>query len=54
MHTEKRKKIILNEERLSYTSEKYGKGIIGKIVMPGFYDNGENMSLDRDLRGNSA
>lgn len=48
--TVKKKKIILNEERLSYTSEKYGKGIIGKIVMPGFYDNGENMSLDRDLR----
>ncbi len=46
----KREKIILHEERLSYTSEKYGKGIIGKIVMPGFYDNGENISLDRDLR----
>lgn len=46
----KREKIVLNEDRVSYTFEPYADGIIGKIILPGFYDNGEGVSAERDLR----
>lgn len=46
----KREKILLNEERLSYTYEPYADGVIGKIVLPGFYDNGEGVNSEKDLR----
>ncbi len=46
----KREKIVLHEERLSYTYEPYADGVIGKIVLPGFYDNGEGVNAERDLR----
>lgn len=46
----KREKIVLHEERLSYTYEPYADGVIGKIVLPGFYDNGEGVNSEKDLR----
>lgn len=46
----KREKIVLNEERLSYTYEPYADGVIGKICLPGFYDNGEGINSEKDLR----
>lgn len=46
----KREKIILHEERLTYTYEPYADGVIGKIVLPGFYDNGEGVNSEKDLR----
>lgn len=46
----RREKIVLHEERLSYTYEPYADGVIGKIVLPGFYDNGEGVNAERDLR----
>ena len=46
----KREKILLNEERLSYTYEPYADGVVGTICLPGFYDNGEGINSERDLR----
>jgi carboxyl-terminal processing protease len=46
----KREKVLLNEDRLTYAVEPHGNGWIGKIVLPGFYDNGEGVSSEKDLR----
>jgi len=48
--TLKPEKIILNDERLSYTYEPYGDGIIAKIDLPGFYDNGSGVNAEKDLK----
>ncbi|NGX50946.1 MAG: Tail-specific protease [Chlamydiae bacterium] len=45
-----REKITMHAERLSFTAEPYGDGIIGKINVPAFYDNGGKVSLDNDLK----
>lgn len=45
-----REKIIMNDDRLSLKIEPFADGLIGKINMPGFYDNGENVSAEKDLR----
>ncbi|MDN3507547.1 MAG: S41 family peptidase, partial [Simkaniaceae bacterium] len=43
-------KIVLQEERVSYTTEVCRDGIIAKINLPGFYDNGDGITLERDLK----
>ena len=45
-----REKITMNDERLTFSSELYGGGVIGKIDVPAFYDNGGKVSLDKDMR----
>lgn len=45
-----REKITMDNERLSIDFVPHGDGIIGKITVPAFYDNGGAVSLDRDLR----
>ncbi len=45
-----RQKITMDDERLSLASTPCGDGIIGKITVPAFYDNGGQVSLDRDMR----
>ncbi len=45
-----REKITMDDERLSLEFVPNGDGIIGKINVPAFYDNGGAISLDRDLR----
>jgi len=45
-----REKIIMNDDRLSLEVEPFADGVIGKINMPGFYDNGEHVSAEKDLR----
>ena len=45
-----REKITMDDERLSLEFVPNGDGIIGKITVPAFYDNGGAVSLDRDLR----
>lgn len=45
-----REKIVLNQERLTFTAEPCGDGYIGKVVLPGFYDNGEGINAEKDLR----
>lgn len=45
-----REKIVMNDERLSVTSEPFGDGVIGKINLPAFYDNGQEISVKKDLQ----
>lgn len=45
-----REKIILEDERLTYESVPTAGGVIGRISLPGFYDNGGHLSADRDLK----
>ncbi|GAB4187404.1 MAG: carboxy terminal-processing peptidase [Simkaniaceae bacterium] len=45
-----REKIIMEGERLSYSSEPFADGIIGKIDLPSFYDNGEGVTAEKDLK----
>ncbi len=44
-----REKIIMDNERLSFETEPFADGIIGKIHIPGFYDNGKKVSVEKDL-----
>lgn len=46
----KREKILLNEERVSYTSEPFGDGYLGKVILPSFYESGSASSVEKDLR----
>ena len=46
----KREKIAMTDEIVSYESEPYAHGIIGKISLPGFYDNGGEINAERHLR----
>jgi len=41
--------IIMNNERVHFCVEPYEEGVIGKITIPSFYDNGGELSLDQDL-----
>lgn len=45
----KRESIVINDDRVSYTSESFGNGIIGKIVLNSFYQGGGVTSED-DVR----
>jgi len=45
-----REKIVMQDERVQYTSEPYGEGIIGKIVLSSFYESGGNSSCEKDMR----
>lgn len=45
-----REKIVMNDDRLSLEVEPFADGVIGKINMPGFYDNGQDVSVEKDLR----
>jgi carboxyl-terminal processing protease len=45
-----RQKIIMDDERLTYSYEPFADGIIGKVKFDAFYDNGEGITTDRDLK----
>ncbi len=45
-----REKILMQEERLQYTSEPFADGIIGKINLPSFYEGGEDSSCEKDMK----
>jgi carboxyl-terminal processing protease len=46
----KREKIVMQDDRVQYTFEPYGDGIIGKINLPSFYEGGGGTSCATDLR----
>lgn len=46
----KREKIVMQDDRVSYSYEPYGNGIIGKLNLPSFYESGEGSSCEVDLR----
>lgn len=45
-----REKIIMNDDRLALEIEPYGDGVIGKVSLPSFYDNGGDVSAEKDFR----
>jgi len=56
-HTEERlkvslakEKILMEGDRLTYSAEAFGSGIIGKLVLPSFYESGDGSSCERDIR----
>jgi carboxyl-terminal processing protease len=45
-----REKIVMQEERVQFSSEPFAGGIIGKIVLPSFYEGGHITSSEQDMR----
>lgn len=45
-----REKIILDSDRISIDFEPFLDGVIGKINLSSFYDNGTGINVERDLR----
>lgn len=46
----KREKIVIQDDRVQYSYERYGDGIIGKINLPSFYESGEGTSCEVEMR----
>ncbi len=46
----KREKILMQEERVQFKEEAFGDGIIGKLVLPSFYESTDAPSCEMDLR----
>jgi carboxyl-terminal processing protease len=46
----KREKILMQEERVQWTAEPFGGGIIGKLVLPSFYESSSATSCETDIR----
>lgn len=46
----KRQKITMDDDRLSYSYERFADGIIGKIEFNAFYDNGEGVTTEKDFK----
>lgn len=42
--------IVMNEERIQTSYEKMGEGIIGKITLGSFYESGDGVSSERDIK----
>ena len=46
----KREKIILDDERVQFKTEPFGDGVIGKIMLPSFYESEGAPSCEADIR----
>jgi carboxyl-terminal processing protease len=46
----KRERIVLQDDRVQYTFERFADGIIGKIDLPSFYESGEGSSCEIEMR----
>lgn len=46
----KREKIVLQDDRVQFSAERFGDGIIGKLDLPSFYETGDGSSCEIDLR----
>lgn len=46
----KREKIVMQDERLQYSYERYADGIIAKLILPSFYESGQDSSCEKDMR----
>ncbi|PWU16233.1 MAG: tail-specific protease [Chlamydiae bacterium] len=45
-----KEKIIMEQDRLQYTFEPFGDGIIGKLTLPSFYESKDSSSCEADIR----
>lgn len=46
----KREKIVMEDDRLHYSAEPLGDGLIAKLVLPSFYESSDHSSCERDMR----
>lgn len=46
----KKEKIVMQDDRVQYSYERFGDGIIGKLNLPSFYESGEGLSCEADMR----
>jgi len=46
----KKRPILMNEERIETSYEKFGTGIIGKIALHSFYESSDGISSEKDLK----
>lgn len=46
----KREKIVLDDERVQFKTEPFGDGVIGKIMLPSFYESADAPSCEADIR----
>ncbi|MBP7074363.1 MAG: PDZ domain-containing protein [Rhabdochlamydiaceae bacterium] len=46
----KREKIILDDERVQFSTEPFADGVIGKIILPSFYESSDAPSCEADIR----
>lgn len=46
----KKEPIVMQEDRLSYEIEPYGNGVIAKLTMGSFYENGDDINSEKDIR----
>jgi carboxyl-terminal processing protease len=46
----KKRPIVMNEERIETKTEKFGNGLIGKIALHSFYESGDGVSSEKDLK----
>lgn len=48
--TLQKEKIIMEQDRLQYSFEPFGDGIIGKLTLPSFYESKDSSSCEADIR----
>ncbi|MES2122370.1 MAG: S41 family peptidase, partial [Chlamydiota bacterium] len=46
----RRERIIMEDERVRYTFEPYADGIIGKLILPSFYESADGAGCEEDMR----
>ena len=46
----KKQPIVMNDDRIQTSVEKFGDGVIGKISLHSFYENGDGASSEKDLK----
>ncbi len=46
----KKEKIVMQNERVQYSFERFADGIIGKLLLPSFYESGDDSSCEKDLK----
>lgn len=46
----KKAPIVMENDRLQYSFEPYGNGVIAKITLKSFYENGDGINSERDIR----
>lgn len=46
----KREKIVMQNDRVQYSFERFADGIVGKINLPSFYESGEGSSCENEMR----
>ncbi|MES2273276.1 MAG: S41 family peptidase [Chlamydiota bacterium] len=46
----RKRPIVMNEERIETSFEKFGEGILGKIVLYSFYESADGVSSERDIK----